>query len=261
MEETDNLITQDPDTTDGKVKNIPYIGHKSESPAYQVDPDTFLEDGYRICFNTYSRAFRSLFMIHNETVNVWTHLIGAFAAAIAIFAARFILKEESVTIYPLLIHIISTAIGLSLSSIFHLLGCTSGEDFQFFQKLDYVGILIIASGTIISPLYYGFMCPEHFFWRYLWIGTAIGCCGLAAGLTMCQKRPVPWINGLAWLCAVLMGCPGFIHLTFYKDAGPEFKLAPWAIGASFIGLGMSIYALRIPERIWPKRFDFFGSSH
>ena len=32
--------------------------------------------GYRINFNTMRRILSTVFMIHNETVNIWTHLIG-----------------------------------------------------------------------------------------------------------------------------------------------------------------------------------------
>jgi len=32
--------------------------------------------GYRINFNTFPRILRSLFMLHNESVNVWSHLLG-----------------------------------------------------------------------------------------------------------------------------------------------------------------------------------------
>ena len=32
--------------------------------------------GYRINFNTIRKISRTIFMVHNETVNVWTHLIG-----------------------------------------------------------------------------------------------------------------------------------------------------------------------------------------
>lgn len=37
----------------------------------------FIWRGYRIGFNSHGRILRSLFMLHNESVNVWTHLIGA----------------------------------------------------------------------------------------------------------------------------------------------------------------------------------------
>jgi len=34
--------------------------------------------GYRIGFSSKRKLARSLFMLHNESVNVWTHLIGVF---------------------------------------------------------------------------------------------------------------------------------------------------------------------------------------
>lgn len=35
-----------------------------------------IRTGYRINFDSYWKLTKSLFMIHNETVNVWTHLLG-----------------------------------------------------------------------------------------------------------------------------------------------------------------------------------------
>ena len=168
-----------------------------------------------------------------------------------IFVARYTLTEGDVSRLPLLLHIGATTMGLSLSSTFHLLSCTSEGDFKFFQKLDYVGILTIASGTIISPLHYGFICEQHKFWRYLWISSAVTGCGFAAITTMSQQRPIPWVNGLAWFCAGIMGCPGFIQLGIDKHTNQFFLLTPWLIGFTFIASGMAIYALRVPERFCP----------
>ena len=38
--------------------------------------NVYIHTGYRINFNTIGRAFWSLFKWHNETVNVWSHLMG-----------------------------------------------------------------------------------------------------------------------------------------------------------------------------------------
>lgn len=40
--------------------------------------NNYLMKGYRVGFRTLKEVFKSLFMIHNETMNVWTHLLGAF---------------------------------------------------------------------------------------------------------------------------------------------------------------------------------------
>lgn len=60
--------------TDSKVKE--YVGHSNHSPAY-LKYNKFVHTGYRINFNSKKRVFKSLFMMHNETMNIWTHLGGA----------------------------------------------------------------------------------------------------------------------------------------------------------------------------------------
>ena len=60
------------------------IGTWEEAPEFLHDNE-FLLRGYRINFNTVGRVLRSLFMWHNETVNIWTHLIGIILCAMLIF--------------------------------------------------------------------------------------------------------------------------------------------------------------------------------
>jgi len=61
-----------------------FIGSHKEAPPFMFHNVHILE-GYRINFNSYSKLVRSLFMIHNETVNVWTHLIGMLIFVYLIF--------------------------------------------------------------------------------------------------------------------------------------------------------------------------------
>lgn len=52
-----------------------HIGFDHEAPEFMVY-NKHITRGYRINFNSYRKIFKSLFMIHNETINVWTHLLG-----------------------------------------------------------------------------------------------------------------------------------------------------------------------------------------
>lgn len=52
-----------------------FIGSDADAPSYMCH-NKHIKKGYRINFNTYWKLLKSLFMIHNETINVWTHLIG-----------------------------------------------------------------------------------------------------------------------------------------------------------------------------------------
>lgn len=64
---------------DGLFKDIPEWQHDNE----------FVKTGYRVNHKGFRQVAKSVFKWHNETVNIWTHLIGFamfFSAIIYIFA-------------------------------------------------------------------------------------------------------------------------------------------------------------------------------
>lgn len=65
-------------------KNEPKICNKEEIDHYQIDNEYILK-GYRVNFNTIPRTIKSLFLLHNESFNVWSHLIGVFFIIFLIF--------------------------------------------------------------------------------------------------------------------------------------------------------------------------------
>lgn len=52
-----------------------FIGHLLMAPNFLIDNE-YIKLGYRINFNTKRKILKSLFLLHNETVNVWSHLLG-----------------------------------------------------------------------------------------------------------------------------------------------------------------------------------------
>jgi len=55
----------------------PHIGVKEEANSYMVT-NRWILNGYRINYDSWKETLKSLFQIHNETINIWTHLIGFF---------------------------------------------------------------------------------------------------------------------------------------------------------------------------------------
>jgi adiponectin receptor len=41
----------------------------------------------------------------------------------------------------------------------------------------------------------------------------------------------------------------------------EFDFFPWGVGAAFYIGGAIIYSFKIPERFYPRAYDYIGSSH
>ena len=55
---------------------IAFIGKKDEAPEFLLDNE-YIEDGYRIDHDSCCKATKSLFTCHNESVNIWSHLMGS----------------------------------------------------------------------------------------------------------------------------------------------------------------------------------------
>ena len=62
-----------------KVSIVSY----DEAPDFQKDNE-YIKGGYLINCNTPIRLTKSLFMLHNETINIWIHLLGVILVIIFI---------------------------------------------------------------------------------------------------------------------------------------------------------------------------------
>lgn len=72
------------------------LGDYNQAPDYLKDNE-YIKKGYRLNCNTLPKVFRSLFMCHNETINIWSHLLGAFlAVCFIIYSAAFISFNKEV---------------------------------------------------------------------------------------------------------------------------------------------------------------------
>ena len=54
----------------------PYIGDYHEAPEY-LQSNQYLLTGYRINYDSWGKLARTIFMLHNETVNMWSHGLAA----------------------------------------------------------------------------------------------------------------------------------------------------------------------------------------
>mmetsp|Transcript_27326 Transcript_27326/g.36562 ORF Transcript_27326/g.36562 Transcript_27326/m.36562 type:complete len:97 (+) Transcript_27326:1466-1756(+) len=54
-----------------------------------------------------------------------------------------------------------------------------------------------------------------------------------------------------------------IHLAYYASAESIriFYIWPWLIGGTTYAVGAIVYALKVPERCFPRTFDLWMQSH
>ena len=143
-----------------------------EVSEWQLD-NRYILSGYRPEKADYLEIFTSLTFLHNETCNVYTHLVGALLLPLIATAFMRALPEPqflnvSGTDYVMFgIFFWCAESCLVFSATYHLMGSHSHNVEQFWHGMDLLGIVVVTVGTFVSGIYYIFICEpslQKFHW-------------------------------------------------------------------------------------------------
>ncbi|XP_016132117.1 membrane progestin receptor alpha-B-like, partial [Sinocyclocheilus grahami] len=141
--------------------------------------------GYRPPDQNWRYYFLTMFQRHNESVNVWTHLLASL-----IILVKFQELSETVDFLrdphaqPLFILLLAAFTYLGCSALAHLLSAKSELSHYTFYFLDYVGVAVYQYGSALAHFYYvieqewhtqvrSFFLPAAAFLAWL---SCTGCC-------------------------------------------------------------------------------------
>lgn len=143
----------------------PRLLELSELPAWYAQ-NNFVRRGFRPVTNSVELCVHSLGYLHNETVNIYSHLLPAVMAFLgnvsfdAYFSMHYPLASRTDrTIFQ--IFITSSLLCFGISATYHTLLCHSHRYANLWVRADYVGIIIQILGSFISGIYMGFYCEPH----------------------------------------------------------------------------------------------------
>jgi adiponectin receptor len=145
--------------SNGKTRTVTL----QEISEWQLD-NKYILSGYRPEKADYRQIFTSLTFLHNETCNVYTHLVGALLLPlIAPVFLRYLADPQYLNVssmdYAMFGTYFSCAeICLVLSTTYHLMLSHSLHVEQFWHGMDLLGIVIVTVGTFYSAIYYIFFC-------------------------------------------------------------------------------------------------------
>lgn len=137
-----------------------------EISEWQID-NKYILSGYRPEEADYLQIFTSLTFLHNETCNVYTHLVGAlFLPLVATAVLQYLGKPQFINVlfidYAIFgIYFWCAAVCLILSTLYHLIQPHSHQVEQFWHGMDLLGIVIVTVGTFSSGIYYVFFCEAN----------------------------------------------------------------------------------------------------
>ncbi|TRY95976.1 hypothetical protein DNTS_026801 [Danionella cerebrum] len=117
--------------------------------------ERYIHAGYRALNQSWKYYALSLLQRHNETVNVWTHLIGAVVVlVITTGLSETVDFKNDPHSWPLLILLLSSMAYLGFSAIAHLLASKSVFWHYTFYYLDYIGVALYQYGSAVAHFYY-----------------------------------------------------------------------------------------------------------
>lgn len=242
------------------------VVHHHTLPDWLKDNE-FLFRGHRTPTNSFLACFKSIFRIHTETGNIWTHLLGmiAFLGIAAYFLTRPTMEVQWQEKAVFSAFFLGAILCLGFSWIFHTVYCHSERVGRLFNKLDYCGIALLTIGSFVPWLYYSFYCRIEPKITYLVLIFVLGSCCIV--VSMWDKFAQPKFRPVRAGMFVGLGLSGVIPALHYVITDGFWHAINkaalgWLVLMAFLYIfGAVIYAARIPERLFPGKFDIWFQSH
>ncbi|KAL7936382.1 mPR-typeG-protein-coupled receptor [Trichoderma chlorosporum] len=240
-----------------------------ELPEWHKDNE-FIRHGYRPISGSAKASFHSWSYIHNESVNIFSHLI---PSVVFLFGEWYILdylsrKYPNITpadIFIFVFFLLTAFVCLGLSTIYHTLTNHSPEVDQLWLRFDLVGIVVLTLGDFVSGIYMVFWC-ESLQRKIYW--SMIGVLGSLTIFIMLhpnfQGKKFRAFRTLAFVGTGLSGFAPLIHgvkMFGFRQMMKQSGMLYYLIEGAFLLLGALFYITKFPESRYPGKFDFYGSSH
>jgi adiponectin receptor len=244
-------------------KNARFTGQRKGMRTFPVDKVPsfchclFINSGYRDPNASFQDVFFSLFSFHNETMNIWSHLIGLISAVIAgyMVTQEILASDYAVTeLFALGSFIISACICLFFSCLYHWFGCLSETCHESLLNLDLTGVGLLITGSFIPGIYYGFQCVEA--------AQTLHC--ILIGVVLLVGLYAPWITMEVYgkkmrpfvlASLVVIGLVPFSHWVLITPVLIRNKvMMGMAMMFFWYTVGFVVFVIRVPERLYPDSF-------
>jgi adiponectin receptor len=258
-----------PKPTDNSESTKPQLCNFETLPKWYQD-NPYIRTSYRPVSNSYQACIHSLTYLHNETINIYTHLLPAILLALLLPTLQIHISRLYVTApwtdrLMLTLTPMAALATLSLSSTYHTLMNHSAPVSSSCLLLDYTGILGLILASFVSGIYVGFYdSAPH---RYLYWGMILSLLGITCTLVLHPRLQGPLYRAHRTAAFVLTALSGFapvVHGCAHYGVSEAFwrrGVAWWLLEGWWYGLGAVFFATRYPEKRVRVSCDVIGASH
>jgi len=226
----------------------------------------FLLQKHRPPANSVLECLISIASIHSETVNIWTHLIGALCVAVTyiLFLIDNYRQMDLSDFISFNVFFISAILCLTFSTLLHIFINYSPRVLVTVSKLDYMGITILTFGSMVPVIHYLFYCYFQLKTIYIGVLFVLSIASIIGTSTAaCSKPRYRPFKAILYIALGLYGVVPATHACMLHGLPRMFEMGflyLCIMAVAYIGGGIA-YAIRVPERFFPGRFDIVGQSH
>jgi len=233
----------------------------SEASLHSVRPDIL--NGYRPALD-YRDCLRSILRIHNETVNIWSHLLGFIFFTVCL--VQYLTGNTSKAADWLdhtsrIFQIFSYQACMIGSTLFHTFLCHSPSVAQFWLLCDRAGILFSLFATYLRVLATTFPCHPLLRATHLVIVCLLFTS--VAFLQFGRRKKEGFATIVSFVGIALYAVAPIAHSAIVSESQISIGSIAWFfLPYVQAGLGVLVYMLRFPENLLPPgTVDIWGSSH
>ncbi|KAI9321587.1 hemolysin-III related-domain-containing protein [Dichotomocladium elegans] len=226
----------------------------------------YVLSGYRFCKSSRG-CLKSIFKLHNETCNIWSHILGFIIfACLSYYSFHRHFPEANLNDRVIFMTFCLAALKcLFCSSVYHTFICHSQHNIKSVTAtLDYIGISILITASILLTEYYGFYCNPVTTTRYMIFTAVIGCAGIVGPFfKFWDTKQYRMLRIAVFLAMAFSSIVPVVHLLLKNGILKSLDFFQEAlISVAMYIFGVIVYANRFPEKFYPGRFDFAGmTSH
>ncbi|KAL2829090.1 hemolysin-III family protein [Aspergillus pseudoustus] len=234
---------------------------------FQRESNRWILRGYQTISGSAHASFCSWLYIHNESVNIYSHLIpGVFFLLGEWYIQKYLASRYSgftgADFIAFSIFMLTAVTCLSLSATYHTLMNHSWHVEHLCLQLDMLGIVIFILGDLVLGIYIVFWCeplPRNIYWSLIGVSGV-----LTIFITMhprFQGLKYRLFRALIFMVTGLSSVAPLIHgLNMFGMSQMMRKAFPYTLAkAGCLLSGTSFYVTRFPESKYPGKFDLCGS--
>tara|TARA_B100001093_G_scaffold513634_1_gene585966 strand:+ start:253 stop:1125 length:873 start_codon:yes stop_codon:yes gene_type:complete len=250
------------------LENSEYLNF-NDIPDWYKD-NKYILTRYRNTNRGYKYYFYSIFKLHNETFNIWTHLMGALLfISIGIYSNfHFDLKKYWSQYLCINLYIFSIFVTFLFSSIMHIFYPQNCHICKKLQKLDYIGINLQIFSSMATFIYFAFYCEKYtqiiYYVLILTIGLINTTITTIDTLTSSRYR---WVRLTSFLSCLILFLIPIIHRSLLDNKNIIEKhtfseeLIYFTISTFVFLIAFLVFVFRIPEKFNPGKYDICFHSH